>query len=55
MNAKEREGMLKYHYGDAKYHLWLEAFYKRKYDSSFAHEMNRSVKAYLKDYQKEKK
>lgn len=55
MNAKEREGMLKYHYGDAKYHLWLEAFYKRKYDSSFAHEMNRSVKAYLKDYQEEKK
>ena len=51
MNAKEREEMLKYHYGDAQYHIWLEAFYKRKYDSSFAHEMNHSVKAYLKEYE----
>ena len=52
MNAREREAMLKYHYGDAEYKSWLETFYKRKYNSSFAHEMNRSVKAYLKQYEK---
>ena len=52
MNAQEREAMLKYHYGDAEYKSWLETFYNRKYNSSFAHEMNRSVKAYLKQYEK---
>ena len=51
MNAKEREEMLKYHYGDAEYKSWLETFYNRKYNSSLAHEMNHSVKAYLKEYE----
>ena len=36
---------------DAKgYDEWMEAFWKRKYESSFSMEMNRSMEVYLKDF-----
>ncbi|MBO6046832.1 MAG: nitroreductase family protein [Erysipelotrichaceae bacterium] len=32
------------------YHQWIQAFYKRKYDSDFSKEMTRSVSIFLDDY-----
>ncbi|MCI8327705.1 MAG: nitroreductase [Lachnospiraceae bacterium] len=37
--------------GTQSYEKWMEAFWKRKYESDFANEMNRSIEVYLKDYQ----
>ena len=31
----------------------MQAFHRRKYDSGFAREMNRSVQAYLRDLEEE--
>lgn len=36
---------------DAKgYDEWMEAFWKRKYESDFSKEMNRSMEVYLRDF-----
>ena len=35
--------------GDKSYEEWMEAFWKRKYESDFSNEMNRSMEVYLKD------
>ena len=32
------------------YDRWMEAFWKRKYESDFSREMSRSMKVYLKDF-----
>lgn len=36
--------------GGKDYDEWMEAFWKRKYESDFAIEMNRSMEEYLKDF-----
>lgn len=36
--------------GGKSFDEWMEAFWKRKYESDFANEMNRSMEVYLKDY-----
>lgn len=33
------------------YDEWMEAFWKRKYESDFSREMNRSMEVYLRDFQ----
>lgn len=38
--------------GAQGYEAWMEAFWKRKYESEFSKEMNRSMEVYLKDFQK---
>ena len=39
--------------GNRTYEAWFQAFCKRKYNSDFAREMNRSVGKYLQDFQSE--
>lgn len=34
------------------YDEWMEAFWKRKYESDFSREMNRSMEVYLRDFLK---
>ena len=36
--------------GMQSYEKWMEAFWKRKYESDFSNEMNRSMEVYLKDF-----
>lgn len=38
--------------GAQSYEEWMEAFWKRKYESDFSNEMNRSMEVYLKDFQR---
>lgn len=40
--------------GVKNYEDWMEAFWKRKYESDFAKEMNRSMEVYLRDYTSER-
>ena len=37
--------------GQQEYDKWMEAFWKRKYESDFSNEMNRSMEVYLKYFQ----
>lgn len=37
--------------GAQSFEAWMEAFWKRKYESEFSNEMNRSMEVYLKDFQ----
>ncbi len=36
--------------GNQSYEEWMEAFWKRKYESDFSREMSRSVKVYLEEF-----
>lgn len=36
--------------GEKSYEEWMEAFWKRKYESDFSREMNRSMEVYLRDF-----
>ena len=36
--------------GSKRYEEWMEAFWKRKYESDFSNEMSRSAKIYLKEF-----
>lgn len=36
--------------GAKSYEEWMEAFWKRKYESDFSKEMNRSMEVYLRDF-----
>ncbi len=36
--------------GMQTYEKWMEAFWKRKYESAFSREMNRSMEVYLRDF-----
>ena len=38
--------------GSKRYEEWMEAFWKRKYESDFSREMNRSMEVYLRDFLK---
>lgn len=38
--------------GDKSYEEWMEAFWKRKYESGFAKEMSRSMEVYLEEFLK---
>lgn len=38
--------------GMQSYEKWMEAFWKRKYESDFSNEMNRSMEVYIKDFLK---
>lgn len=38
--------------GEKSYDEWMEAFWKRKYESDFSKEMNRSMEVYLQDFLK---
>ena len=40
------------HTGVKTYDDWMEAFWKRKYESDFSREMSRSMDVYLKEFQK---
>ncbi len=37
--------------GAQSFEAWMEAFWKRKYESEFSNEMNRSMEVYLKEFQ----
>jgi len=38
--------------GAKSYEEWMQAFWKRKYESGFSKEMNRSMEVYLKDFRR---
>lgn len=50
MEGPELKAMLEKNAGERSYEAWLDAFCKRKYNSSFSREMTRSVKAYLQAF-----
>lgn len=51
MDGAELRQMFGYKAGSAPFDQWCTAFHDRKYDSSFAREMSRSVEEYLKQYE----
>ncbi len=50
--SEEIRAMFAQKTGSQSYEKWMEAFWKRKYESDFSNEMNRSMEVYLKDFQK---
>lgn len=48
-SAQIRE-MFSGHTDKKEYDVWMEAFWKRKYESDFSREMNRSMEVYLRDF-----
>lgn len=53
-NGQEIREMFAGRTGVRDYEEWMEAFWKRKYESSFSREMNRSMEVYLKDFLEQK-
>ena len=51
MSGEALREMFKDRTGNKTFEEWLQAFCNRKYNSDFSREMNRSVEAYLKDFQ----
>lgn len=49
-NGQEIRSMFDGRTGGKSYDEWMEAFWKRKYESDFANEMNRSMEEYLKEF-----
>ena len=49
-SSQEIREMFEGRTGTKEYEAWMEAFWKRKYESSFSMEMNRSMEVYLKDF-----
>ena len=49
-SSEEIREMFQGRTGMKAYEDWMEAFWKRKYESDFSKEMNRSMEVYLKDY-----
>lgn len=49
--GEEIREMFTGHTGHQDYGEWMEAFWKRKYESDFSREMNRSMREYLKEYE----
>lgn len=49
-NSEEIRSMFAGRTGDKEYEEWMEAFWKRKYESDFSNEMNRSMEIYLRDF-----
>ena len=52
LDAAKLRSMLKGKAADGDYEAWIKAFCKRKYNSDFSREMTRSVKAFLKQFNK---
>ena len=50
-NSEQIRAMFAKSTGTKTYDDWMEAFWKRKYESDFSKEMNRSMEAYLKDFE----
>lgn len=50
MDGAELREMLAWNRGNQSYEAWLEAFWRRKYESDFSREMTRSVEEYLGDF-----
>ena len=50
LNEKELKRFMEQNLAGKDFASWVRAFHKRKYDSDFAREMNRSVKEYLKSF-----
>lgn len=51
-SSQEIRAMFAGRIGMQSYEKWMEAFWKRKYESDFSKEMNRSMEVYLKDFRK---
>ncbi len=51
--GEEIRGMFSGMTDGKSYEEWMEAFWKRKYESDFSREMSRSMEVYLKDFQGE--
>lgn len=49
-SSKEIRQMFSGRTGMQEYEEWMKAFWKRKYESDFSNEMNRSMEVYLKDF-----
>lgn len=49
-NSQEIREMFDSRTGNMSYEEWMEAFWKRKYESDFSNEMNRSMEVYLKEF-----
>lgn len=49
-NSGEIREMFSCRTGRQEYEEWMEAFWKRKYESDFSNEMNRSMEVYLEDF-----
>lgn len=50
-SSQEIRAMFQGKTGTKSYDAWMEAFWKRKYESDFSREMNRSMGVYLKEYE----
>lgn len=48
--GREIRDMFSERTGLQSYDAWMEAFWKRKYESGFSREMNRSMEVYLKEF-----
>lgn len=53
MDGAELRQLLRHNAGEQPYEAWLNAFWKRKYESDFSREMTRSVEEYLKQFRKQ--
>ena len=51
-NSRQIREMFQGKTGMKDYEDWMEAFWKRKYESDFSREMNRSMREYLKEYER---
>ena len=49
-NGGEIRTMFAERTGNQSYEVWMEAFWKRKYESDFSREMNRSMGVYLEEF-----
>lgn len=49
-DSEEIRAMFAGRMGNQGYEEWMEAFWKRKYESDFSREMNRSMEIYLEDF-----
>lgn len=51
LSKAETKDMFSYKAPEGMYESWMNAFYKRKYNSDFCEEMTKSIKKYLKKYE----
>ncbi len=54
-SPEEIRKMFSGHTGEQNYDEWMKAFWKRKYESDFSREMNRSMEMYLKEFLEKEK
>lgn len=51
-SSQEIRKMFSERIGTQSYEKWMEAFWKRKYESDFSNEMNRSMEVYLEEFRR---